>query len=67
MRKLHETNEMEGLKNEDFNRKIRCDICERGKKSVTKFKKKNKVRTKEFGEIIHSDVRSNYTNNTWRE
>ena len=56
IKKLHQMNNLEGLKDEDFKEKIDCDVCKRGKKIRKKFDKKNEKRTKERGEIIHSDV-----------
>ena len=54
--KLNETNKLEGLTKEELKKKIDCDSCEKGKKTTKKFKKINEIRTKERGEIIHSDI-----------
>ncbi len=56
IKKLHQINNLEGLDDEEFKEKIDCDVCARGKKVRKKFNKKNEIKTKERGEIIHSDV-----------
>jgi hypothetical protein len=57
MKKLNETNHLEGLNNQDLNKKLDCDVCDAGKKATRKFYKgQTIIKTKQIGELMHTDV-----------